>query len=118
MATTPSISSTLEAKRRKAAAKAVRLDPHHPRGQEEAAPEADAPLPQQPPARNGDARAPPGQSLTPYEFAALEKISRAYLYTMWRRGTGPRFYMIGNRRRITMEARAEWQRSREVRTGK
>jgi hypothetical protein len=49
------------------------------------------------------------QSYTPDTFAAAESISRAMLYKLWRQGKGPSFYLIGNRRRITEQARREWQ---------
>jgi len=57
---------------------------------------------------------PVDPSLTPDEFAKAERISRAKLYQLWSHGEGPRYYQIGNRRRITPEARAEWQRQREA----
>ena len=41
------------------------------------------------------------KSYTPYELAELKRISRAMLYKMWKQGKGPRFYCIGNRRRIS-----------------
>jgi hypothetical protein len=37
------------------------------------------------------------------------------LYNLWRQGQGPRFYFLGNRRRITSAAREEWQRENEAR---
>ena len=52
-------------------------------------------------------------SYTIAEFCSVERISRAHLYNLWNRGEGPRFYLVGNRRRITEEARLEWQRDRE-----
>jgi hypothetical protein len=54
------------------------------------------------------------KSYTPYELAELERISRAMLYKMWKQGKGPRFYCIGNRRRISEEARIEWRRKLEA----
>ena len=50
------------------------------------------------------------ESYTPETFAKAENISRAMLYLLWKRGQGPRYYQIGNRRRISYEARLEWQR--------
>jgi hypothetical protein len=54
------------------------------------------------------------ESYTPETFAKAENISRAMLYLLWKRGQGPRYYQIGNRRRISYEARLEWQREREA----
>ena len=56
-------------------------------------------------------------SYTITTFCAAEEISRAHLYHLWNRGLGPRFYMVGNRRRITPEARQEWHRQLEAKTG-
>lgn len=55
-------------------------------------------------------------SYTTDEFCEAERVSRAWLYLQWRLGNGPRFYYNGNRRRITEEARLEWQRKREAAT--
>jgi hypothetical protein len=55
----------------------------------------------------------PEQSLTPMEFCVAEKISRATLYNLWARGEGPRFHYVGKQRRISPEARLEWQRQQE-----
>jgi hypothetical protein len=46
-------------------------------------------------------------------FCAKHKISRTKLYDLWLNGSGPRFYMVGNRRRISDEAAAEWRRTME-----
>jgi len=48
-------------------------------------------------------------SYTVDEFAAAERISRVRLYDEWRRGTGPRYYLNGNRRIIPHSARLEYQ---------
>jgi hypothetical protein len=50
------------------------------------------------------------ESYTVSTFCAAEHISRAMLYKLWSQGQGPRYYMVGNRRRITHQARIEWQR--------
>jgi hypothetical protein len=55
------------------------------------------------------------QTYTLDEFCEAERISRAMLYKLWRQGQGPRFYFLGNRRRITSAAREEWQRENEAR---
>jgi hypothetical protein len=57
------------------------------------------------------------QSYTVDEFCAAERISRSMLYKLWKEGQGPRFYYVGNVRRITHEARLEWQRQMEAATG-
>lgn len=54
------------------------------------------------------------QSLTINQFCAAENISRAMLYKLWQQGQGPRFFYIGNQRRISHEARAEWRHEREA----
>jgi hypothetical protein len=56
----------------------------------------------------------PDQSYSPDEFAAAEGISRGMVYKLWGQGKGPRFYYAGNRRRITEQARRDWQREREA----
>jgi hypothetical protein len=59
---------------------------------------------------------PSDVSYTVSHFCEAEEISRAMLYKLWKQGKGPRFYLIGNRRRITPEARTEWQQAREAET--
>src|SRR6478672_2877246 len=58
------------------------------------------------------------KSYSVVEFAEAEGVSRATIYNLWTRGEGPRFYTVGNRRRITEEARQDWHRAREAVTGK
>jgi hypothetical protein len=48
------------------------------------------------------------------EFCVAERISRAMLYKLWSQDQGPRYYMVGTVRRISHEARIEWQKSREA----
>ena len=55
-------------------------------------------------------------SYTVDELAKAERMSRSMVYKLWQQGQGPRFYYNGNRRRITEEARREWQREREAAT--
>jgi hypothetical protein len=43
-----------------------------------------------------------------------ERMSRVSLYAMWKQGKGPRFYMNGRCRRITHQARLDWQAAREA----
>jgi hypothetical protein len=54
------------------------------------------------------------ESYTVDTFCAAEDISRAMLYKLWAPGKGPRFYMVGSVRRISHEARIEWQRRLEA----
>jgi hypothetical protein len=49
-------------------------------------------------------------------FCQKHDISRGSLYALWRRGEGPRFMRIGDRRLISCEASAEWRREREAAT--
>jgi hypothetical protein len=54
------------------------------------------------------------------EFCAAERISRSMLYTAWKAGWGPDFYLVGVTRRITHRARLAWHAEREAaaRSGK
>ena len=54
------------------------------------------------------------QSYTVDEFAKAERMSRSMVYKLWSQGQGPRFYYIGTVRRISHDARIEWQRSMEA----
>jgi hypothetical protein len=49
------------------------------------------------------------------EFCERHRISRTGLYNHWRAGTGPRFFMNGNRRMISREAASDWRRAMETR---
>jgi hypothetical protein len=40
-------------------------------------------------------------------------MSRSALYKQWQQGKGPRFYLVGNSRRISAQARFDYQRDRE-----
>jgi hypothetical protein len=57
------------------------------------------------------------QSYSVNSFCEAENISRAMLYKLWRQGQGPRFYMLGNVRRISHQARIEWQEARMAASG-
>lgn len=46
-------------------------------------------------------------SYSPGEYAALHGIGRTTLYDAWKRGGGPDYFMVGNRRRIPRDA--EWR---------
>jgi hypothetical protein len=52
----------------------------------------------------------PDQSYKIVEFCKAERISRGHLYKLWAQGKGPLFYMVGTVRRISHEARLEWQK--------
>jgi len=41
-------------------------------------------------------------------------FSPGYLYAAWRRGEGPRYMLVGDRRIVTDEAEADWRRDREA----
>lgn len=53
-------------------------------------------------------------SYTVDEFCAAERISRVALYQFWKNGRGPRFYHNGRCRRVTHQARLDWQTEREL----
>jgi hypothetical protein len=59
-------------------------------------------------------RRPPHASFSIDEFCEAERISKSELYKLWRERKGPRFYYVGVNRKITPEARADWQREREA----
>jgi hypothetical protein len=44
---------------------------------------------------------------------AMTELGPTMIYKAWQEGWGPRFYLNGVSRRITHEARLEWQRQRE-----
>lgn len=52
-------------------------------------------------------------SYTVDEFCRVERMSRSALYKQWQQGKGPRFYLVGNSRRISAQARFDYQRDRE-----
>ena len=54
------------------------------------------------------------QSYTVNEFCEAERISRAMIYKAWADGWGPRYYLVGTVRRISHQARLEWQQAREA----
>jgi predicted DNA-binding transcriptional regulator AlpA len=47
-------------------------------------------------------------------FCADEQMSRSQFYRLKRQGKAPRLYFIGNRPRISPEARREWRQAREA----
>jgi hypothetical protein len=48
------------------------------------------------------------------EFCRRHGISPGFLYSLWRRGQGPRFMQAGDRRIISREAGANWRRELEA----
>ena len=54
------------------------------------------------------------RSLTLNQFCEAEQVSRSMLYKLWKQGKGPRWFNVGNNRRISHEARTEWRRQREA----
>jgi predicted DNA-binding transcriptional regulator AlpA len=54
------------------------------------------------------------RSLTINQFCEAEQVSRAMLYKLWKQGKGPRWFNVGNSRRISHEARAQWRRQLEA----
>jgi len=54
------------------------------------------------------------ESFTIKEFCASEKISRSFFYKLLSQGKAPRTYQLGNERRISGEAYAEWRSARET----
>jgi hypothetical protein len=49
-------------------------------------------------------------------FCDSHEISRTALYNLWREGRGPKFFWLGDERRITAEAAAEWRAAMEAAT--
>jgi hypothetical protein len=54
------------------------------------------------------------QSYTIDTFCEAERMSRSMLYKLWSQGKGPRFFMVGTVRRISHQARIEWQQQMEA----
>jgi hypothetical protein len=48
------------------------------------------------------------------QFCAVESISRGMLYKLWDQGKGPRYFFVGNSRRISHQARVEWRERLEA----
>jgi hypothetical protein len=49
-------------------------------------------------------------------FCDANCISRSLLYRLWREGRGPRFFLAGTEKRITIEAAAEWRAAMQAAT--
>ena len=52
------------------------------------------------------------------DFCRAKRISRSLLYSLWRQGRGPRYFLAGARRRITEQPRQEWRQQLEAETAK
>ena len=48
-----------------------------------------------------------------YEFCKAYQISRAFLYSLWKNGNGPKYFYVGTRRFISREAAHKWVRKLE-----
>jgi hypothetical protein len=53
-------------------------------------------------------------SLTVSEFCRLERISKPKCYALWKRGLGPKFYIVGGQRRISRKSHLEWREGLEA----
>jgi hypothetical protein len=49
-------------------------------------------------------------------FCRRHKISRTKYYDLDQKGLGPKYFMVGNQRRISDEAAAEWRQRMEAMT--
>lgn len=47
------------------------------------------------------------------QFCELYNISRAFAYKLWDSGLGPRYYKVGTRRFVSVEAAEEWRKQNE-----
>jgi hypothetical protein len=56
----------------------------------------------------------PEESYSVDTFCRAENISRSFLYKLWLQGRGPRYYTLGSVRRISHQARLEWQQRMEA----
>jgi hypothetical protein len=66
------------------------------------------------PARAGKTASASDPSYTVAEFCKLERMSRSALYKAWKQQKGPRYYLNGVSRRISPQARLDYQREREA----
>jgi predicted DNA-binding transcriptional regulator AlpA len=53
-------------------------------------------------------------ALTVAEFCAAYRISRSALYQLWAQGIGPKYFKIGVKILISIEAADQWRREREA----
>jgi hypothetical protein len=54
------------------------------------------------------------QSYSIDTFCAAHNISKSRLYLMWQEGTGPDYFLVGQRRMVSKEAAARWRQEREA----
>jgi hypothetical protein len=59
------------------------------------------------------ARTDSAAAYTISEFCQAHRIGRATLYHLWSQNLGPRFFLIGTHRRISIEAAADWRAKAE-----
>jgi hypothetical protein len=60
-------------------------------------------------------------SLVAYDinhFCDAHCIGRSLLYKLWREGRGPKYFLAGSERRITVEAAAAWRAEMEAATAR
>ena len=69
------------------------------------------------PETNSQYSPPPRAAWNVPEFCQAHDISRAFLYKLWKAGSGPRVLKVGRRTLITPEAGAEWLAGMEVQRG-
>jgi hypothetical protein len=60
------------------------------------------------------ARSVSAAAFTVTEFCQAHRVSRSALYELWSQGLGPRYFLNGTHRRISIEAAADWRAAREV----
>jgi hypothetical protein len=61
-------------------------------------------------------QSPTPRAFTVAEFCASYRLSRSGLYQQWAQGTGPKFFKIGAKILISVEAAEAWRREREAAT--
>jgi hypothetical protein len=60
---------------------------------------------------------PPTVAYTINEWCGRERVSRTHLYHLWKIGMGPRYYRVGNQRRISGEASDDWRKMMQAQFG-
>ncbi|MGA8612826.1 MAG: hypothetical protein WB760_14240 [Xanthobacteraceae bacterium] len=66
--------------------------------------------------QTGGSRETGRAAYTVSEFCDAHRVSRSKLFQLWAAGVGPRFIHVGTKKIITLEAAADWRRSREQAT--
>jgi hypothetical protein len=54
------------------------------------------------------------QAYTVAGFCESHGISKSALYLMWKDGTGPAYFLVGQRRMVSKESAARWREAREA----